>query len=169
MKRTYTLATDGACHPNPGQGAYAFVWFHGHEDDPKDYFEFVSDPIQGTTNNRVEIEAVLNGIKSLLAERLREIDKITVKCDNQYVINGFTIWTSGWAKNDFMRKVKGNVEPVKNADLWREVVSLKAELKSRAIGIKFQWVRGHAGDQFNERCDEMATGAIGGFQYGRTS
>jgi len=129
--------TDGSCLGNPGAGGWAFVATDGHDVAERSGGE--SD----TTNNRMELTAVLNAIRA--AARHAEIE---IHTDSQYVKNGMQKWMRAWKCNGWKTADK---KPVKNRDLWLELDAAAAKMK-----INWVWVRGHDGEQFNERADELA-------------
>ena len=103
-----------------------------------------------TTNNRMELTAAIEALKALNAHA--QVDLYT---DSTYVKKGITEWISNWKKNDWKRRNGKRLLPVKNVDLWRELDRLVAK-----HDVAFHWVEGHAGNEENERCDELARGAI---------
>lgn len=139
-----TIFTDGSCLGNPGPGGYAAVLLAGpHRLE-------LAQGFSGTTNNRMELMAVIAGLESLKTKSAVEI--VT---DSQYVKKAFTDrWLAGWQKNGWKTASK---QPVKNQDLWRRLVPL-----IDAHEVKWRWVRGHSGDPENERCDVLARGAASG-------
>jgi ribonuclease HI len=139
-----TIFTDGSCLGNPGPGGYAAVLLAGpHRME-------LAQGFSGTTNNRMELMAVIAGLESLKTKSAVEI--VT---DSQYVKKAFTDrWLAGWQKNGWKTASK---QPVKNQDLWKRLVPLIA-----AHEVKWRWVRGHSGDPENERCDVLARGAASG-------
>jgi ribonuclease HI len=131
------LYTDGACLGNPGPGGYGVVLLHG-----KERKEF-SRGFRLTTNNRMEMLACIVGL-----QELKGPCAVTLYSDSQYVINSVTKgWALRWRKN----KWKRNGEDVPNADLWAKLLDLCDKHK-----VRFNWVRGHAGNKENERCDQLA-------------
>lgn len=136
-----TLATDGACSGNPGPGGWAaLLRFKAHE-------KLISGGERATTNNRMEIMAVLEGLR-VLKERCR----VTIYSDSRYVIDAFEKrWIQGWRRNGWTTKSK---QPVKNRELW-EQLSVAVE----AHEVTWVWVRGHAGHADNERVDAAARAA----------
>jgi ribonuclease HI len=136
------LFTDGACSGNPGPGGWAFILQHPRTG--KEKAGSGGEPM--TTNNRMELLAVIRGLETLTRASVVELWS-----DSQYVLNGLSEWLDGW-------KAKGwrtaNKKPVKNDDLWRELDELKARHR-----ITFHWVRGHDDHPENERCDQMAVAA----------
>ncbi|HZI53956.1 MAG TPA: ribonuclease HI [Chitinophagaceae bacterium] len=136
-----TMYTDGASRGNPGPGGYGAILISG------DYRKELSQGYKLTTNNRMELMAVLAGLKALKKEGM----KITIYSDSQYVVKAIEEgWLNGWIKTNF----KGGK---KNVDLWKEYYEL-----SKKHTIRFVWVRGHANNPFNNRCDELATEAADG-------
>lgn len=129
--------TDGSCLGNPGPGGWAFVATNGQNTVERSGGE------RDTTNNRMELMAVIRALTA--AHRHSEIELHT---DSQYVKNGMQAWLKNWKKNNWHT---ANKKPVKNQDLWMQLDAL-----SGAIKIHWHWVRGHNGDEMNERCDELA-------------
>lgn len=135
------LYTDGACSRNPGKGgAAAVLLYNGHRKEISKGYKF-------TTNNRMEIMSVILGLKEL-----KRFDiPVTIYSDSKYVCNPFNLeWMSKWIQKDFKN--------IKNVDLWRELMSLLSEFKS----IDFVWVKGHASNAENNRCDILAVEAAKG-------
>jgi ribonuclease HI len=138
--KQWVAYTDGSCLKNPGgPGGWSFLLFcDGKAVNPSC---LISDHLPETTSNRAELIAVIRALQAV-----PENTHIEILSDSRYVVNGANCWTSAWAK----RKWKN----VKNADLWQELVALKDKRH-----CKFTWLRGHAGDQHNERCDRLAGAA----------
>ena len=145
-----TMYTDGAARGNPdGPGGYgtilSFVDSKGQE-----HIRELSAGYQKTTNNRMEMMAVIAGL-----EALNRPCEIPVSPDSQYVVKAFNEhWLDGWIKKGWKR---GKNEPVKNVDLWKRMLAAKEPHQ-----VSFQWVKGHNGHPQNERCDELATTAADG-------
>jgi ribonuclease HI len=132
------IFTDGACKGNPGPGGWAAILRSaGHEK------ELVGGE-PATTNNRMEMTAVLRGLSAL-----KEPCAVTVHTDSRYVIDGMTQWIFGWQKRGWVNAAK---KPVANEDLWRELIAA-----ARPHKISWQWVKGHAGHPENERADALAS------------
>ena len=131
--------TDGSCLGNPGPGGWAFVATDG------DKMVERSGGEKDTTNNRMELMAVLNAITAI------KNPKIEIHTDSQYVKNGMEKWVASWKKNGWKTADK---KPVKNQDLWQALDTRASEKE-----ISWAWVRGHNGNQMNERCDELARAA----------
>lgn len=139
------LFTDGACSGNPGPGGWGYILRHVASGKQKKG----SGGQSLTTNNKMEMSAVIEGLKSL-----HQSSVVRVVTDSQYVSKGMTEWVKGWIRNDWMRGTGRKKEPVKNRDLWEELVRLCDEHR-----VTFQHVKGHAGHAENEECDRMAVAA----------
>lgn len=141
MKKV-TIYTDGACSGNPGVGGWgAVLIYRGHE-------KRISAAVGETTNNRMELTAVIEGLRSLTEEC--EVD---IYSDSAYTVNAFTNgWIYEWAQSNW---TKADNKPLLNADLWRELYTLSTIHK-----LNFIKVRGHADNQYNNICDKLATDAI---------
>lgn len=141
MSNELTMYTDGASRGNPGPGGYGTILFWGgHRKE-------LSAGYRYTTNNRMELMAVIAGLEALKRDNL----KITVYSDSQYVVKAVE---QGWLKNWIATNFKGGK---KNKDLWLQFNEL-----ARRNTIRFVWVRGHADNPYNNRCDELATAAADG-------
>ena len=138
MKDVITMYTDGASRGNPGRGGYGTILMRGQ------HRKELSQGYQLTTNNRMELMAVIAGLKALKKTGLQ----ITIYSDSQYIVKAIE---EGWLKNWISTKFKGGK---KNKDLWMEFHELASEQN-----LKFIWVRGHSDNPFNNRCDELATAA----------
>lgn len=137
MEKTVYLFTDGACKGNPGAGGWGVLLRYGEHEK-----ELFGGEAQ-TTNNRMELTAVLSGLKTLN----RPCD-VVICTDSQYVKNGMESWIHNWKKNGW--KTAGR-QPVKNADLWQQLDEQVARHR-----VRWQWVKGHAGHAENERADALA-------------
>ena len=133
-----TVYTDGACSGNPGAGGWGTILvYKGRERE-------MSGGAAETTNNRMELTAVIEGLKAL-----KEPCRVTVVTDSQYVANGINLgWAESWKKNGWRKKDK---KPALNPELWDELLTLIAKHE-----VTIEWVRGHDGHPENERCDKMA-------------
>ena len=139
------LFTDGACSGNPGPGGWAFIL--RHRTTGKELHQAGGAP--STTNNRMELSAVSEGLKALSRPT-----RLRVMTDSQYVAKGMTEWIAGWIRNNGRRGKKPNAPPVKNVDLWKDLVA-----QCERHTVDFEHVRGHAGHAENEACDRMAVEA----------
>lgn len=138
------IYTDGACSGNPGPGGWGTILMY------KDIKKEISGRNDNTTNNIMEITAVIEGLKMLKYECIVE-----VYSDSAYVVNAFNQgWIYNWQKNNW--KTSGK-EPVKNKELWEELYLLTQKHK-----VTFVKVKGHADNPYNNRCDELARNAITG-------
>lgn len=134
------LYTDGACVGNPGPGGYGAVLLYGEKRRE------IAGGFRRTTNNRMEIMAVIAGL-----EALRYPCAVTVFTDSRYVANSITRrWAVRWRAASWLRDSK----PVPNADLWDRLLCLCEQHT-----VTFEWVKGHAGTEENERCDRLSVGA----------
>lgn len=142
--KTIDLFTDGACSGNPGRGGYGVVLkYKGHTKE-------LSEGFLLTTNNRMEILAVIKGL-----EALNETCNVSVYSDSKYVIDAITKgWVYKWEASGWMRNKK---DPAVNVDLWEQLLVLLDE-----HNVEFHWVKGHAGHPENERCDRLAVAAAAG-------
>ncbi len=141
-KKHVILYTDGACSGNPGPGGYGVLLrYNGHEKE-------MSGGFYPTTNNRMEILAVITGL-----EMLAEPCKVTVLCDSRYVVDAVSKgWAARWKANGWKRNPKG--EKALNPDLWDRLLSAMAR-----HDVDMQWVRGHGDDVDNNRVDRLAVQA----------
>ena len=136
--KTVTLYTDGACSGNPGPGGWgAILEYMGHEKE-------LSGGEASTTNNRMELTAVIMGL-----EALKEPCIVELYSDSKYVIDGLQKgWAEGWRKRGW---VKSDKKPALNPDLWGQLLDLTAKHQ-----LRYHWIKGHAENEKNNRCDEMA-------------
>ena len=131
------IYTDGAAQGNPGPGGYGVIMKYG------DYVKELSQGFRLTTNNRMELLAVITGLETIKKEGI----PVTIFSDSEYVINAIEKgWLWGWEKKNFAKKA--------NPDLWQRYIPLH-----KRFNPKFTWVRGHAGHPENERCDYLAVKA----------
>jgi ribonuclease HI len=141
MSNELVMYTDGAARGNPGPGGYGTILFWG------DTRKELSGGFRHTTNNRMELMAVIVGLEALKKEGL----SVTIYSDSQYVVKAVE---QGWLKNWIATDFKGGK---KNKDLWTRFYELSKKHK-----LRFRWVRGHADNPHNNRCDELATAAADG-------
>lgn len=169
MRKFYHLTvilifTDGACSGNPGPGGWACVIA-----TPDGRALELAGREEPTTNNRMELGGVIAGLRATASMP----GPVLVNTDSTYVIEGITSWIKGWKRRGWTTAAG---EPVKNEDLWRELEALVAA-RGRG-GVEWRWVKGHAGHDANERCDELAValakrkphelyeGPVVGYPYG---
>ncbi len=135
------IYTDGGCSGNPGSGGWGVVVIFNGE------ARQLSGGEKNTTNNRMELTAAINALSIVKNTPDFKNHKITVNIDSQYVKNGITVWIKGW-------KLKGwktaDKKPVKNQDLWIQLDELNS-----ALNVSWNWVKGHAGIEYNEICDQL--------------
>lgn len=144
-----TIYTDGAARGNPGPGGYGAVLNYV---DPAGqlHVKELSQGYERTTNNRMELLAVIVAL-----EALNRPCEVELYSDSQYVVNAFNQhWVEGWLRRGWKNSKK---EPVANVDLWQRLLAAK-----EPHAVNFHWVRGHAGNAQNERCDQLATQAADG-------
>lgn len=144
-KLDYRLYTDGACQPNPGHGGWAFILIGDEVNVVRSGGE------KDTTNNRMEMQAVINGLHYFIDNFWTGKETIEIVSDSKYLLNGISIWSDGWQKRGW---TKSDGKPVLNPDLWQQLFSLKNRLKPKCTHIK-----GHAGHEYNEQVDELAVKA----------
>jgi ribonuclease HI len=139
-----TIYTDGACSGNPGPGGYAAILvYNGAERE-------LSGGYRNTTNNRMELMGVIVALESL-----KEPCAVTLFTDSRYIVDAMTKgWAERWQRNRWMRN---KTDKALNPDLWTRILSL-----CRTHEVDFRWTPGHAGHEFNERCDRLAVAAAQG-------
>lgn len=136
------IYTDGACSGNPGVGGWGVVLIFG------DLFKEISGAEPNTTNNRMELLAVIKGLSAL-----KMPCNIDLYSDSSYVVNAFKEgWLNNWKNNNWKGADK---KEVKNIDLWQDLLDL-----TKTHNVTFHKVKGHADNEFNNRCDKLATSAI---------
>ena len=136
----YTLYTDGGCIPNPGRGGWAVLIINGSA------YQELSGFVRETTNNRMELMAAIKGLENVPASA-----KVLIYTDSEYLRRGITEWLPEWVKRGWKRK--GGA--LANQDLWRKLDSLTS---SRTL--EWHWVRGHSGNRYNEKVDELVRQVI---------
>lgn len=137
-KHGVTIYTDGACLGNPGPGGYGAVLIHG------DRTKEISEGFPDTTNNRMELLGVIAAL-----ELLKTPCRVTIFTDSQYISKAINQgWLEKWRKNGWKTSSRTDV---KNKDLWQALLDML-----RKHRVSFEWVKGHSGDYYNERCDTLA-------------
>jgi ribonuclease HI len=132
------IFTDGACKGNPGPGGWGALLRMGSTEKELSGGEAL------TTNNRMELTAAIRGLQAL-----KRPCRVLLTTDSRYVMDGLTKWIHGWRKNGWKTADK---KPVKNADLWQELLAAAAPHR-----VEWKWVKGHAGHDENERVDQLAS------------
>ena len=148
MKKTLPvvqLFTDGACRGNPGPGGWAYILKHPASETEKEN----SGGRALTTNNQMELQALIEGLQAL-----KSPSQVEVVTDSVYVANGSREWMPNWKANNWRRHEGKKWKPVKNEEQWRQLDELLSQHQ-----IRFTVVRGHSGHPENERCDELAVAA----------
>lgn len=140
LSERVTIYSDGGAKPNPGAGGWGVILIYGEHQAE------LSGSEQSTTNNQMELTAAIKALEALT--RPCEVDFYT---DSQYLRQGITDWIEKWRKNGWLTSAK---KPVLNQELWIRLYDL-----THIHQIKWHWTRGHAGDKFNERVDQLATEA----------
>ena len=136
------IHTDGSCSENPGNGGWAaIININGN-------IKKISGSERNTTNNRMELMATINALKTINSD-----EEIKIYTDSQYVKLGITEWINTWVKNNWKTSKK---EEVKNKDLWTELYNL-----NRSLNVKWIWIKAHAGNPLNEEVDLLAKKAAG--------
>ena len=136
------LYTDGACSGNPGPGGWAFLLKHPDTGRTMER----SGGERHTTNNRMELRAVIEGLTAL-----KQPSAVDIYSDSQYVLKGLNEWLDGWIARGWKNASK---KPVKNRELWEQLDTLRGTHR-----LRFHWVRGHSDHPENERCDQLAVEA----------
>lgn len=141
MRKHVEIYTDGACSGNPGPGGYGVILMYGS------LKRELSGGEKQTTNNRMELSGVIRGLSAL-----RESCTVDLYTDSQYVVNAVNQgWAKKWRANGWMRNKR---EAALNPDLWEQLLAL-----CETHDVTFHWVKGHAENAFNNRCDELAVAA----------
>lgn len=141
MSDNLKIYTDGACSGNPGPGGWGAILLY------KEHKKEISGGNKSTTNNKMEMSAVIEALKIL-----KKPSELTIYTDSKYVMDGITKWIFNWKKNGWK---SANKKPIKNIELWQE---LDRQVKKHKI--EWIWVKGHNGNHYNELVDELARQAI---------
>ena len=137
------IYTDGACSGNPGKGGYGTILV-AEDDNGKIHKKELTQGFKVTTNNRMELLAAIVGL-----EALKKPCDVELTSDSKYLVDAFNQkWIDGWIKKGC---VGANKQPVKNQDLWKRLLEAK-----KVHNVKFIWIKGHNGHEYNELCDKMA-------------
>ena len=138
----YKIYTDGACSGNPGPGGWAAIILENDQVE-----DMISGNEKNTTNNKMELLAPIRAI-----QKFKKKSEISIFTDSTYVKEGITVWIKKWEKNGWKTASK---KPVKNRELWK-----KLKILSLKHNIKWNWVKGHAQDKYNNLADDLAQRAI---------
>lgn len=133
--------TDGGCSGNPGPGAWAYIIADGNK-----VVKNVGAELQ-TTNNRMELVAVIRALEHICSKEVLSNREVEAFTDSLYVKKGITEWIVNWVRNGWKSAGK---KPVKNKDLWMKLLSV-----SKRLEVRWKWVMGHSGDEYNEQCDRL--------------
>ncbi|MCM1404577.1 MAG: ribonuclease HI [Prevotella sp.] len=143
MENTIAIYTDGACSGNPGPGGWGVVLLYNGNEKPLSGFE------PNTTNNRMELTAVIQGLSALKTVTL----PVTVYTDSKYIVDAINNhWLDNWQMKGWRTAAK---QPVANRDLWEQLILLNQKFTPTYV-----WVKGHSTNEYNNRCDAMAVQAI---------
>ena len=143
------IYTDGACSGNPGKGGYGTILI-AEDENGTTHKKEITQGFKVTTNNRMELLAAIVGL-----EALKKPCNVELTSDSKYLVDAFNQkWVEGCVKKGWRGS---NKQPVKNQDLWKRLLKAK-----EPHNVKFIWVKGHNGHEFNERCDEMAVASANG-------
>lgn len=170
------LYTDGSCSRNPGAGGLGYIIRYWESKNDNDLPE--AKTIEGnqgfrlTTNNRMEIMAAIYGLKTIMDLMMNGtfsgVTQINLTSDSEYLCKAINQrWINKWMENNWMTSsFKGNQpKPVKNKDLWEQVISIQEKLKEMNVNLTVTHIEGHAGHEFNERADQLATSATAGTNH----
>ena len=139
--KTVNIYTDGACRGNPGPGGWGVLIEHG------DFKKELFGGMQETTNNQMELQAAIEGLKALSEPCI-----VNLTTDSKYVMHGITSWISNWKKNNWKNSAK---KDVKNKELWVELDKYES-----SHDVRWHWVKGHSGQEQNEIADQLANKGI---------
>ena len=149
------IYTDGGCSGNPGPGGWAYVILGAESAADRRILAERWGAEAATTNNRMELQAAVSALESLAGLNVAA-ESVTVYTDYQYMQKGISAWIHTWKRNGWKTSDK---KPVKNRELWLLLDELAARFR-----VMWRWVQGHAGNEFNERCDRMTRTAVASLQ-----
>lgn len=154
----FHLFTDGACQPNPGKGGWAFISVVTHPEKHSNKRVSRSGYEETSTNNRMEITAVLKGLKYIvhISNNSGVCPEVVLYADSKYILQSIETWIIGWSKNGWKRK---DGKPVLNSDLWKKIHKLLYDEKRVSIASCVH-IKGHSGHPENEMCDQLAVAEI---------
>ena len=145
-KTLVSIYTDGACSGNPGKGGFGTILVHIDSNGQKHEKE-ISEGYESVTNNQMELMSVIAGL-----EALKKACDVVIYSDSKYVVDAFNNkWIDSWIQKGWRTAGK---TPVKNVELWKRLLEAKEK-----HDVQFIWVKGHAGHEYNERCDALAVAA----------
>lgn len=144
-----TIYTDGSSRGNPGRGGFASIVVFGNETHVEHGGKF-----DHTTNNKMELKGVIEGLKIVLTRGVGSYKKVHVNSDSKYVLQGITTWIHGWQKNNWKTAAKG---AVMNQELWQELDNVQQAVLKLGVEIEWAYVKGHSDNKWNQRADEIAT------------
>lgn len=176
MKTTMPVEiyTDGSCIKNPGPGGIAYIirFYEESEGIPTPQVTEHNQGFRLSTNNRMEITAAIRGITEVISkindQTFEGVGQINLYTDSEYLANAINQgWLSRWIQNNWMTSgFRGAApKPVKNKDLWEQVTSVQDQLKQMGINFTIHHVKGHNGDEFNEKADKLAVAASTGTDH----
>jgi len=146
MHKNLEVYTDGSSLGNPGPGGWGAVFVEKDK-----IIHELGGFEMNTTNNRMELSAVIGTLKYIWKSGFQNIKEIVIFADSSYVLTGITSWVFNWEKNGWRT---ANKKPVMNQDLWQELIEL---VRTSKVKINWQKVKGHSGHVYNDRADEIAT------------
>ena len=149
------IYTDGGCHGNPGPGGWGCVIIK-EDEEQNTLVKKLSGGEANTTNNRMELTAAIKALEAVYSDSQAKESLVSVYSDSQYVKNGITSWIKNWKKNGWKTAAK---KSVLNQDLWVELDRLY-----NSLNIEWKWVKGHAGVEYNEVCDQLCQSEIAKFE-----
>ncbi|HAE36984.1 MAG: Ribonuclease H [Candidatus Nomurabacteria bacterium GW2011_GWF2_35_66] len=158
MNKTLEIYTDGSSLGNPGPGGWGVVILISNQNNNELKVESEKLKVielgggeKNTTNNRMELQAVIEALKYICTRQDLVQSEVTIHADSAYVLGGVTTWIHGWEKNGWKT---ANKKPVMNQELWKELIGYVREFKGK---INWQKVKGHSGHVYNDKADEIAT------------